>query len=227
MTKVSGYIRVSGIGQVDGSSLDVQKAQIEAYCILKGFQLVNIYCDAAVSGGMLISGRPEGSKLMASIDNGEISGMVLVKLDRGFRNTIDCLNTVDQLDKLHVSLHIIDLGGSSVDSQSPSGRFMLTVLAAAAEMERGQIKVRCNSGREKARIDGKKLGTVRYGFSADENGILLECPAELEVLAEVKNLRSLGFTLRDIADSLNSKGYTNRKGIQWNHGSIANLLKAA
>lgn len=228
MTKVAGYIRVSGINQVDGSSLDVQKAQIEAYATMKGFELVSIYCDAAVSGGKPIADRPEGSKLMESIQAGEVDGMIIVKLDRGFRNTIDCLQTVDHLDKLGVSLHIIDLGGSSIDSQSPAGRFMLTVLAAAAEMERGQIKVRCKSGRDQHRAEGKRLGEIPFGFELAEDGeTLVVVPREQEVLTIIRNLKAQGQKLQMIADELNHRGFSTKKGRQWTTGTVWNLLKAA
>lgn len=227
MKRIAGYVRVSSIGQVDGSSIDVQEQQIRAYAAMKGFQLVNIYCDPAVSGGKPISERPEGSKLMESIRNREISGMIVAKLDRGFRNTVDCLNTVDELDKLNISLHIIDLGGSSVDSQSPSGRFMLTVLVAAAEMERNVIKARCNSGREQHRAEGKAIGHAPFGYSADSEGVLKVNEAEMAILDEIKSLKYRGFKLREIADALNSKGLVSRKGTAWNISSVAKLLQKA
>ena len=56
--RVAGYIRVSGDKQVDGTSLDVQTSQIQAYCALKGFDLADIFCDPAVSGGKPIESRP-------------------------------------------------------------------------------------------------------------------------------------------------------------------------
>lgn len=228
MTRVSGYIRVSSMNQVDGSSLDVQRTQIQAYCQLKGLELVSIYTDAAVSGGKPIDQRPEGSMLMESIRAREISGMIIVKLDRGFRNTIDCLQTVDELDKLSVSLHIIDLGGSSVDSQSPAGRFMLTVLAAAAEMERGQIKVRCNSGREKHRAEGKRLGEIPFGYELDTDGeTLIEVAGEQEAIRLVHHLRSQGQTLKQIANRLDELGYKPKKGGAWTTNVIHRILKKA
>ena len=213
MKKIAGYIRVSSLNQVDGSSLESQEQMIKAYCAMKGFQLVNIYCDSAVSGGVDIDQRPEGSKLMTSIRTGEVQGMVIVKLDRGFRSVVNCLQTVDELDKLNVSLHIIDLGGSSVDSQSPSGRFMLTVLCAAAEMEKGQIKARCNTGRAQHRLEHKRIGEIPFGYDlADDNETLTENVQEQAAIALVKQLRSKGETLKAIAHRLDTAGYKPKKG---------------
>jgi DNA invertase Pin-like site-specific DNA recombinase len=55
--KVFSYLRVSSIMQVDNTSLTLQRQQIEAYCLLKGFDLVHTFCDAGVSGGMPIDER--------------------------------------------------------------------------------------------------------------------------------------------------------------------------
>ena len=228
MKKVAGYVRVSSLNQVDGSSLEVQQQQIAAYCAMKNLELVQVYTDAAISGGTDIDQRPEGSKLMTSIRTGEVDGMVLVKLDRGFRSVVNCLQTVDELDKLNVSLHIIDLGGSSVDSQSPAGRFMLTVLAAAAEMEKGQIKQRCNTGRAQHRAEGKRLGEIPFGYDLDPDGeTLVENATEQEAIMLVQELRSRGETLRQIAETLDSLGYSPKKGGAWTTNVVNRILKKA
>ena len=211
--RVAGYIRVSSLHQIDGSSLESQEQMIRAYCMMKSFKLVQVYVDAAISGGVDIDQRPEGSKLMQSIRTGEVDGMILVKLDRGFRSVVNCLQTCDELDQLKVSLHIIDLGGSSVDSQTPAGRFMLTVLAAAAEMEKGQIKQRCNTGRAQHKAENKRIGEIPFGYDlADDNETLIENTQEQEAIALVKQLRSKGETLKQIAHRLDAAGYKPKKG---------------
>ena len=62
--------------------------------------------------------------------------VVVLKLDRAFRNAVDCLATVEKWDKSRIALHIVDLAGNSIDSTTAAGKFMLTVLAGTAEMER-------------------------------------------------------------------------------------------
>jgi DNA invertase Pin-like site-specific DNA recombinase len=225
--RVVGYIRVSGKEQLDGTSLDVQRNQIDTYCLLKGMELINVYCDAAVSGGKPIDERPKGSRLMDAVRSGEIQAIVVTKLDRGFRNTVDCLSTVDELDKFNVALHIIDLGGNSIDSQSPAGRFMLTVLAAAAEMERGMIRDRCNSGRSKKRNEGKLIGGVPFGYKADSDNTLIANPSEQSTLKLIRDLHSSGNSVRKIADKLNLMGIASKKGRLWNHVQIMRILQRA
>ena len=66
----------------------------------------------------------------------------MLKLDRMFRNAGDCLATVEAWDRAGVALHVVDLGGNAIDTTSAAGRFMLVVLAGAAEMERNLIRER-------------------------------------------------------------------------------------
>jgi site-specific DNA recombinase len=226
--KVAGYIRVSSESQIDGTSLAAQSKQIKAYCQLKGFDLTVIYSDPGVSGGKPIDKRPEGSKLMANVESGAVMGVVISKLDRGFRNTIDCLQTVDKLDQLSVALHIVDLGGNSIDTQTPAGRFMLTVLVSAVEMEKGLIRDRCNSGRKARRAEGKVIGGLPFGYDlAADSKTLIKNPQEQQALQTIRDMRAAGYTLMMIADTLNKRGYTAKKGGKWDFGKVQSILKRA
>jgi DNA invertase Pin-like site-specific DNA recombinase len=228
--KAAGYCRVSSQDQVEGTSLDAQRDQIEAYAKMKNVELVAVFIDAGVSGGKPISGRPEGRKLVELLGRGEIEAVIIVKLDRAFRNTVDCLQTTELWEEKGISLHITDLGGNSVDTSSPAGRFMLTVLAAAAEMERGMIRDRCNSGRKVKKAQGFRIGEIPYGYDLEdpenlENTRLKENPREQEILCMVQRLREQGQSLRAIAESLNEQGIQAKKGGAWSYGQIQSLLK--
>ena len=87
MQKVAAYVRVSSESQIEGTSLSVQRDRIEKYCALKGLELVYVYVDPGVSGSIPISERPEGSKLIKSVRDKEIVGIIISKLDRMFRST--------------------------------------------------------------------------------------------------------------------------------------------
>jgi len=226
--KAAGYCRVSSKDQTNGTSLDAQKAAITAYAAMKGLELVGIFSDEAISGGKPLSERPEGAELCGLIDKGEINCVVVTKLDRGFRNVVDCLSTVDQWHAVNVGLHIIDLGGSSVDTQSPMGRFMLTVLAAAAEMEKGMIRDRCNVGRRARKAEGKRIGEIPYGYVLGEDGkTLIEDPEEQRALEISHEMRERGASLRQISDELNRREIKAKKGGKWTHGQVQSVLKRA
>jgi site-specific DNA recombinase len=226
--RAAGYVRVSTTEQTEGTSLQAQENQVKAYCALKGIELVDLFVDAGVSGGKPIAERPEGSRLVELVISGEVQCVVVVKLDRAFRNTVDCLQTVTEWERAGVALHIIDLGGNSIDTTSPAGRFMLTVLSAAAEMERGMIRDRCNSGRASRKAQGYRVGEVPFGFSlADDGRTLVENPDEQRVLSVIHDLRSKGLSLRAIADELNRQGYKAKKGGAWKYGQVQSVLRRA
>jgi len=222
------YCRVSSADQVDGTSLDVQRQQVQAYATLKGIELVGTFVDSAVSGGKPIASRPEGAKLVSLVESGEVQAVIIVKLDRAFRNVVDCLQTIDSWEQRGVSLHIVDHGGNSVDCTSPTGRFVLTTLAACAEMERGQIRARCEAGRTARKAQGQRIGQVPYGMSLAADGkTLVEDSAEQEALHLMHSMQASGHTLRAIAAELNARGVRNTKGRQWTHGAVASILKRA
>jgi len=137
------YTRVSTDEQARlGVSLDAQEARARAYCELHGLTIAAVFRDEGVSGAKPLAERPEGQKLSHEVSTGAIRHVVALKLDRLFRDAIDCLEVSRLWDHAGVSMHLIDLGGQTVNTASAMGRFMLTVVAGAAEMERNLIRER-------------------------------------------------------------------------------------
>ena len=98
MKKAVGYIRVSTEGQAEkGISLEAQRAKIEAYAALKDFTLVEIVEDAGISAKNLK--RPGMQRLLDMIHRKEIDAVIILKLDRMFRNTVDALQSTQGFDK--------------------------------------------------------------------------------------------------------------------------------
>jgi DNA invertase Pin-like site-specific DNA recombinase len=231
MEKVSAYIRCSSESQIENTGLTVQRDRIEKYCVLKGLELVHVYVDPGVSGSIPICERPEGSKLMQSVRDKEIVGIIISKLDRMFRSTVDCLTTVDQLDKVDCSLHIVDLGGTSIDSRSVTGRFMLTVMAAAIEMERGQIRERVASGRKQRIKEQRPISRCPFGYKIQEEKVdgksiktLIPNPKEFAALQLIRQLRPTT-SLPKIAATLNSGGHVTQNGRSWTSGHVQGILR--
>ena len=106
-----GYIRVSSVEQLKGTSLDEQKRQIEAYATLKEIELLGVIIDPAIKGEIPIHLRPQGRLLVEAIDNGAIDTVIICKLDRAFRSASDCLVTVETWEKQNIGLHILNVGG--------------------------------------------------------------------------------------------------------------------
>jgi site-specific DNA recombinase len=225
-TRGAGYIRVSSTDQTDNTSLDAQRRQIENYCALKGIHLVEVFSDPGVSGGKPLVQRPAGGQLVEKICHREIDCVVLPKLDRGFRSASDCLNVIEAWQIQGISLHIIDLGGNSVDTTSPAGKFMISVLAAAAEMERSMIAERCNAGRKARKAAGQRIGEIGFGFDLGPDGrTLIPNEKEQEGIHLIVSLHESGHSLRSIAAELEKRGVQSKKNGRWSHRQISSILR--
>ena len=225
--KAIGYIRCSTHEQADcGLGLDVQAERIRAYATLKGLNLTDLITDAGVSGGKPLASREGGQKLLAAIREHKAKAVLLLKLDRGFRNVGDCLNTVEAWDHAGVALHILDLGGNAIDTTSAAGRFMLVVLAGAAEMERNLTRERTKSAMAVKRANGQRVGTVPYGFDLADDGVtLIDNPTEQEVIQDIKSMRAQGKKLKQIAEALTEQDIPTKTGKhRWTHQAVARIL---
>lgn len=223
-----GYVRVSTEEQAKtGISLDAQEDRIRAYCAMAGLDLVEIIRDEGVSGAKPIDKRPGGPGLQGAIRRG-VRHVVALKLDRMFRTALEALTTAETWERQAVALHLVDQGGTSINSGGAMGRFFFTMLAAVAEMERNMIRERTAAALAHLKAEGKRAGTVPFGFRlAGDGPELAEDPAEQAALSVLRELKAAGFSLREIAAELNRQGFTTRRGTSWRHQYVANLLKVA
>lgn len=226
--KAIGYTRCSTNEQADsGLGLDSQTERIKAYCTMRGIELADIITDAGVSGGKPLASREGGERLLGMLKSKQAEAVVMLKLDRMFRNAGDCLMTVDRWEKTGVALHVVDMGGNAIDTTSAAGRFMLVVLAGAAEMERNLTRERTRSAMAVKRGNGQRIGTVPYGYDlASDGATLIPNEAEQIVIAEIRSERTAGRTLEQIANRLSQKGVLTKKGKtrNWRHQAIARIL---
>jgi site-specific DNA recombinase len=158
MEKAIGYVRVSSEEQCrEGVSLDAQESRIRGYSAMRGLELIEIYREEGVSAKIALKRRPEGAQLVGGIARRRAKHVIAVKLDRPFRNAADALQQTAEWDKAKAALHIIDMGGSAIDTASAMGRMFFTMAAAFAEMERNLI-----SERTKASLSFKKASRTVY-----------------------------------------------------------------
>ena len=228
MKEAIGYTRCSTHEQADsGLGLDVQTERIRAYCTLKGLVLLDIITDASVSGGKPLASREGGQRLLDAIRKRKADAVVMLKLDRMFRNAGDCLTTVEKWEQSGVALHVVDLGGNAIDTTSAAGRFMLVILAGAAEMERNLTRERTKSAMAVKRANGQRVGAVPYGFDLAANGTTLVVnEAEQAVIQDIRVMRSKGMTLEAIAKTLTTRDIPTKTGksSRWTHQAVARIL---
>ena len=230
MQAAIGYIRVSTIGQAEeGVSLEAQEAAIRAYCVLRGLELTDVVVDSGVSGGKELATRDGGQRVLDAARKRTVQAVVAYKLDRLFRDAADCLNVTKHWDKVGTSLHLIDVGGQSIDTSSTMGRFFLTMMAGVAEMERNMIGDRTKSAMAHKRSKNERISRrIPFGWDLEADGVkLTENPIERAVIREMQSLRESGLSFRKIADELNRQGIKAKQGGQWIHTSIKTILAKA
>ena len=219
------YCRVSTDEQAtEGVSLDAQEATLRAYCTLRSLDVAAVVLDAGVSGGKPLAARTGGRRVLDLVESGEVGSVVAYKLDRLFRDACDCLAVTAQWDRQEVALHLVDLGGQSIDTSTAMGRFMLTVLAGAAEMERNQIRERTTAALAHKASKGERVGQVPFGYHVAADGVHLECDdAEHRVVEIVRALNAEGLSIRAIAARLTADEVPAR-GKRWHPTTVARLL---
>jgi DNA invertase Pin-like site-specific DNA recombinase len=141
MAVLRGYARVS----TDAQSLE---GQLEA---LKAAGCQRVYSE---KGSGADSERRALARLMKEAAAGDT--VVVTRLDRLARSTRDLLNTLDRLSKVGVGFK--SLRETAVDTTSPQGRLVVSILASISEFERELIKARMSEGRKRARANGVKFG---------------------------------------------------------------------
>ena len=166
------YPRVSTEMQVDGYSLEGQKNSLKRFADREEMEIVGIYEDAGKSGKS-IEGRPAFKKMLSDIKNGlEIDYILVYKLSRFGRNAADILNSLEFVQSYGINLICIEEG---IDSSQTSGKLLISVLSAVAEIERENIiEQTMNGRREKARQGGWNGGFAPYGYYLKDNQLLIE-----------------------------------------------------
>ena len=126
--KAAIYTRVSTEEQAqpDKTSLAQQRERAEAFCKAHGWQVVQVYEDAGVSGAK--SSRPALNIMLADAGEGKFQRVVFLKLDRRGRNLRDLLNISHRLNEIRVGIVSIH---DSFDTGTSSGRLFFSILGAA------------------------------------------------------------------------------------------------
>jgi site-specific DNA recombinase len=164
------YIRVSTDTQAEeGFSLEAQRAKLEALCVANGWRVcdAHIYVDAGESGSQLIGQSSE--RCMMPLPMAPSTRVIVTKLDRLSRNTRDFLEFLDYCDSKRTAIVSIM---ESFDTGTPTGRAVVTILMAFAELERSQIKERVMTGKvQKARDGGYNGSRAPYGYTYSDGRI--------------------------------------------------------
>lgn len=143
------YLRVSTADQKP----DLQYDELRSYAARSGLLIVGDYCDVAVSGRR--EGRPQLNALMTAARKRQLDCVLVWKFDRFARSTRHLLMALEEFH--HLGVRFISVQ-DQIDTDSPTGRAMFTIIGAMAELESALISERVAAGMKAARARGKHLG---------------------------------------------------------------------
>src|SRR5882762_1025944 len=175
--RIGIYARVSTKDQ----SCELQVRDLRAYCAARGFDLVREYVDVGQSGGK--ESRPELNKLMEDARKRQFDAIVVWRFDRFARSTKHLLLALEEFRSLGVQFVSYQ---ENIDTSSPLGQALFTIVSAVAQLERDLIRERVSAGIQNARANGKKLGRPRSEVDRER----------------IQELKAQGQSLRQIATKL-------------------------
>lgn len=153
MAKLIGYARVSTKAQ------DTNRQ--EADLLAAGVRRDDLYVDHGVSGAK--ASRLELDKALAALHEGDT--LVVTTLDRLGRSTANMLTLAEDIKSRGAGLRVLNLGGGDVDTSTPMGAMVFTVMAALGQMELEIKRERINDSVSKRRASGKDLGGRKVTFT--------------------------------------------------------------
>jgi DNA invertase Pin-like site-specific DNA recombinase len=178
-TRVAIYARVSTTNH--GQDVSLQTRELEQFAQARGWQTVDTYIDAGVSGAK--DSRPELNRLIADAHKRRFDAVAVWRFDRFARSVSHLLRALETFNALGIAFVSLS---EQMDTTTPTGKMVFTVLGAVAELERSLIAERVRAGLRNARAKGKILGRPRVVVD----------------IIKVALLRSQGHTIREIAEEL-------------------------
>jgi DNA invertase Pin-like site-specific DNA recombinase len=160
-TKSAIYARVSTAN--NGQSPEMQLRELREYCGRRGWPIAGEYVDVGISEGQ--EKRPELDQLMADSHRRRFDALVVWKFDRFARSVSHLLKALETFQALGIEFVSLTEG---VDTSTPAGRMIFTVLGAVAELERSLIRERVKAGLRNAKAKGKHVGRPRVSLDRPE-----------------------------------------------------------
>ena len=187
--RVAIYMRVSTPEQ----SVEMQRADMQAYCAQRGFTIFREYSDTGISGTK--ERRPALDELMADARKRKFDAVLVWRFDRFARSTKHLVTSLEEFQHLGIAFVSFQ---ENVDTTSPLGKAMFTIISAIAELERNIIVERIKGGLRRAKAMGKRIG--RPGLQMDTERIM--------------NLKTQGLSIRAIAKQVGASPSYVHKALQ-------------
>ena len=163
--KAAIYARVSTAN--NGQDPTMQTRELREYCDRRGWTVAGEYVDIGISGTK--EKRPELDRLVGEAHRRRFDAVVVWRFDRFARSVSHLLRALETFKSL--GIEFVSLS-EQVDTSTPTGKMVFTVLGAVAELERSLIVERVRAGLRNAKAKGKSLGRPRVTVDAARIAVL-------------------------------------------------------
>jgi len=189
------YARVSTTDQ----STESQLLDLRRYVSDRGWNIFKEYCDNGISGTK--DSRPALNQLMNDARKRKVDVILVWRFDRFARSTRHLINALEEFKNLGIDFVSYQ---ENIDTSSPLGAAIFTIISAVAQLERDIISERVKAGLRRAKENGKQLGRPRG------------CTIDTELAQE---LREQGLTMEKIAEEMSTSPATVWRAVSRNGGA--------
>lgn len=155
------YLRVS----TDGQTTLNQRRELEAVAERAGWQIVEVYEDAGISGAKGREQRPAFDRLLKDAARRRFDLIAAWSVDRLGRSVQHLVGFLDEVHQLGVDLYLHQQG---IDTTTPAGKALFQMMGVFAEFERAMIRERVHAGLNRARAQGKRLGRPKIAPQTED-----------------------------------------------------------
>jgi DNA invertase Pin-like site-specific DNA recombinase len=211
--KATIYTRVSTVGQAsEGVSLEAQKARAAVWAEANGYQLGGLYSDAGISGKRAAN-RPGLQGALQEVCSGRGNVLIVYSLSRLARSTKDAIAIAERIERAGADLVSLT---ERIDTTSAAGKMVFRMLAVLAEFERDLVSERTTTALRYKASKSERIGEIPYGYSLADNGVKLTVNVEEQARChEMRQMKGNGMSWQRIADEMNARGITTKKGRAW------------
>jgi Site-specific recombinases, DNA invertase Pin homologs len=222
MKKIIAYCRVSTDNQKEEGTIELQVEAIKDYCKSRDLELVEIFKDEGISGGL--ENRPALADLFSFLEEvKDIDAVVIFKLDRLARDLYIQEHIIKKLEALNVGL--ISTKEPNLASDDPMRKAFRQFMGIVAELEKSFITMRLSGGRiNKAKKGRYAGGGVAIGYKSEGKELVIS-GEEAEIVKKIYKLRRGRKGLREIARTLNENNIPTARGGKWYAGTVKYILE--
>ena len=188
------YVRVS----TDAQTVENQTRELRQVAERRGWDVVEVYSDAGVSGAKGRNGRPGLDSMLKDASRRKFDIVMAWAIDRLGRSLSDLLDTIQHLQACGVDMY---LDQQAIDTTTPMGKLVFQLTGAFAEFERTMIRKRVKAGLKRAVAQGVKLGRPKIN-STTERKVRRQLAKGMGILRVAKSLGIGTGTVQRIANEL-------------------------